>query len=66
MKKAKLVAVAVEVHCPHCDEPAANPSDGSHMWEKPQVDGAQLASSIKCFSCGKEFKVACPSKVDFA
>ena len=65
-KKAKLIAVAVEVHCPYCDNPLGNPHDGSFMWERPQVSGVDgKAFPFRCAACGKDFDVSSLLKVDF-
>lgn len=37
-KRAQLIAVAIAVICPHCNEPQPDPSSGSDMWEPHQIE----------------------------
>lgn len=57
-KRAAVVAVVLEVHCPHCGEPQPNPDDGGHGWSPDEVRArAALDVAAGCASCDLEFLV---------
>lgn len=58
---ALIVAAAVEVHCPYCQEPQPSPDNGSDMWYPHQVEAKQGPAT--CVSCDEPFIIATQSKV---
>ena len=61
MKRAVLVASAIEIRCPHCGEPQPSPDNGSDMWLPFQVEAFQGVR--KCVSCDKPFDIQAMSKI---
>lgn len=63
MKRAYLLADAVSVLCPHCQEPQPNKSDGSEQWTIEDFRKAEVKH--RCVACDEWFYVAPDSKVQF-
>jgi hypothetical protein len=57
---AIVKVVAVEVSCPKCKEPTAQPDSGSLMWE---VSELRHGTELKCYSCGLEFLLHVPMRM---
>ncbi len=68
-RPAQIVAVKLEVQCPHCAEPLPN-ADGLDAWTKEQIIDAIKAAadrlSVICNSCEREFIVHMQSKAMIA
>lgn len=55
-KRAQLIAAAVAVICPRCNQPQPDPSTGSDMWEPHQIE-ERRGKPGTCTSCGKPFYI---------
>lgn len=63
-RNAIIVAVTVEVQCPHCGEPQPSPDNGSHAWMIGQVMAEQ--GPKVCVSCDESFVLRAQNRVSCA
>jgi hypothetical protein len=60
-RPAILVAVTVEVQCPHCGDPQPSPNNGSHLWTTTEVSESQ--GPKECVACDEPFTLHAQSRV---
>jgi DNA-directed RNA polymerase subunit RPC12/RpoP len=60
-RNAIVVAVTLEVQCPHCGEPQPSPDNGAHSWMPSQVQTAQ--GTRTCVSCEEPFELHAQGRV---
>jgi transcriptional regulator NrdR family protein len=63
MKAAFISSTTVVVACPDCNAPQENPEDGSHQWERGQIE--RHAGVRACQECGGRFTLRVPVRVAF-
>lgn len=59
-RPAQIIAVALEVHCPYCDEPQPSPDDGADRWDSAEILYSE--GKHECVSCDKVFLLSSTTK----
>jgi len=62
-KRARLVAMAIAVCCPHCEAEQPSPDNGSDMWTPEQVKAVAGDEVRVCMSCEQQFVIRHSQKV---
>lgn len=60
-----LIAVSLEILCPHCGEPQPDPEIGSHIWTIDQLRAAN-EQKRECVSCEQSFVIFSATKIAVA
>lgn len=56
--QASIVAVGLEVLCPHCGESLVNPRDESFVWTSTEIESSSKSCEIKiCNACDERFSL---------